>query len=198
MLNHVARVAYVAGVLLVGAFLHFAHTHGWMKAETFREEAMKLALQVLVVGLVGGAVQLLLDQQEQRRTFRADMLDRLGRVHKAVYRVRRLYGAAEDGEKHALLGELVDARQDLGTIPHTVRVWGYAATFKTIQAEVTAMRAYLEALVEAALPPGGGAQGAAFTEFLDWRGAGTTYATRFKGPYLRTKKLVDPSFEAPT
>jgi len=98
MRRYIAEIAYLAGVLSVGVGLWLAQRAQWMKQESLKEEAFKLGLQVLVVGLLGGAVKLLLDQQEQQRNFRTEMLERLGRAHQIVYRVRRLYETADPGD----------------------------------------------------------------------------------------------------
>jgi len=89
----------------------------------------------------------------------------------------------------------MDARQDLGSIPHSVRVWRRASAFGEVQSEVTKMRAYLEDVIVAALPAEGATRGQAFDKFLNWRDDNGDYEARFKRPYLDAKMRIDPSFK---
>jgi hypothetical protein len=190
-----AGAFYCFGLLLVGGALVAVQSLDtpWMPFSVMKAELVKIGLQVVVFGLLGGAVKLLLDKQTEFRTFRADMLERLGRVHKEVYRIRRLLGInAADHSK--LLGELMNARQELGAASHLARIWGFGSKLKQIQRETEDMRTYLERVIVGALTADDAPKRAVYIDFLDWRGGSGTYNKEFKEHYLKAKKLVDPSF----
>jgi hypothetical protein len=184
------------GLVLIGGALAFVlgSTPPWMMPATLKEELVKLGLQVVVVGLAGGGVKLLLDRQQEHRKFRSDMLERLGRAHKDVYRIRRLLPKSDDKETLALIGELMNVRQDLGFVYHVVRVWGLDESIQKIQTEIEAMRKYLETVTAGALSPPEAPEHAAYKDFLDWQKDEGRYQEEFKARYRKAKQLVDPSF----
>jgi hypothetical protein len=186
---------YCVGLLAIGGALWVALTvtPPWMSADDVHAELVKVALQVVVFGLAGGGVKLLLDRQTEYRKFRADLLDRLGRAHKEVYRVRRLLPTGNPEEDRRLLGELMDARQDLGAAYHAARIWGLGSKVKDIQRETEAMREYLESVISGALAAEDAPSRGAYVAFLGWRTPGE-YESRFKASYTKAKKLVDPRF----
>lgn len=68
---------YFVGLLALGvalAVVVVGVTPPWMKPEAVQEEAVKVAIQVLVFGVAGGAVKFLLDRQAALKTFRSEML----------------------------------------------------------------------------------------------------------------------------
>lgn len=190
-----AKFFYCAGLLLVAGTLWWAVGRpGWMPRETFRDELVKTGLQALVFGLAGGGVKVLLDWQARRRDFRAEILGRLGRAHKDVYRVRRLLASTPDGAERAkLLGEMMDARQDLCATNHTVGVRGLGSVATQVKDATTLMRTYLEDVIEGALAPDGDQRREKYVAFLD-RGR-SDYLQGFKKPYELAKRLVDPTFK---
>jgi hypothetical protein len=189
------RTLYFGGLLAVGLALWWMASHQWMGVSTSKEELFKVGIQVFVFGLAGGGLKLLLDHQSEQRAFRAAMLERLGQAHKSVYRIRRVIAASASSEDHSrLLGELMDVRQDLGTVYHVVRVWRLGRKVAALQRHTNQMRQYLEAVIESALTPAGDPRRLAFDEFLNWREPGGAYQTRFKVPYVSAKKIVDSSF----
>jgi hypothetical protein len=189
---------YALGLVAVGGALAIIlrATPPWMLAGDVKEEAVKIGLQVFVFGLAGGGVKLLLDRQTEHRKFRAEMLDRLGQAHKRIFRVRRLLPVSSAESVHELLGELMDARQDLGATNHAVRVGGLGARIEEIQQETKTMRDYLDEVIRGALAEEGSAERGVYTAFLSWNTQGP-YEERFKKSYLNAKKLVDPSFKPP-
>ena len=164
-----------------------------MSHEKVREELVKVAIQVLVFGIVGGGVKLLLERRAAHRRFQADMLDRLGRAHKEVYRIRRLLPNSDAATARVLLGQLMDARQDLGAAYHAARIWGLGPQILEVQNHTEAMRAYLEAIVSSALAAADSPERGRYVEFVDWPTVGS-YERDFKARYLLAKKLVDPAF----
>jgi hypothetical protein len=190
-----AGVLYCLGLLIVSGALAWALSTGstGMTPNEVKAEVVKIGLQVVVFGLAGGGVKLLLDRQGELRAFRTDMLDRLGTAHKDVYRIRRLLGLNPD-DTAELLGELMDARQDLGAAYHTARIGGFSRRIVQVRAETDGMRAYLEGVIVGALAADDTPERAAYTAFLDWRRGSEAYDTEFKHRYFRAKGLIDPSF----
>jgi hypothetical protein len=191
-----ARALYILGLLFVGGALIavLSAETAWMPIPDVKAELVKIGLQVFIFGLLGGGVKLLLDRQAELRDFRRQMLERLGKAHKEVYRIRRLLGInAEDTPK--LIGELMDARQDLGAAYHLARIWGFARSLTQIQRETEGMRAYLEAVIVGALAADDAPERTAYISFLDWRGGSGAYDAEFKERYVRAKQLVDPNFQ---
>jgi hypothetical protein len=185
---------YGAGLVLVGGalLLVLGGSYPWLSGAEVRQELVKVGIQVFVFGLAGGGVKLLLDRQAEEKAFRSDILERLGRAHKEVYRVRRLLPSADSSEKRTLLRELMDARPELGATTHVLRN-GNLDTAVEIRKLMNAMRDYLEEVIEGALTPDATPEYAAF---LNWQAKEGSYQTRFKQPYLRVKELVDPSFRS--
>jgi hypothetical protein len=188
-------VIYVVALVVVGGALGIVLTGAtpWMGGTEVKAEVVKVAIQVVVFGLAGGAVKLLLDRQAEARRFRVDVLERIGRAHKDVYRVRRLLAAAPPDAARELLGELMNARQELGAAYHLMRVWGLGGKVADVQQETEAMRSYLEEVIIGASASDGTPERGAYTAFLAWRQPGP-YEDRFKAPYKRAKGLVDPNF----
>jgi hypothetical protein len=188
---------YCGGLLLLGGALYLvlAGQYPWLSGTEVREELVKVGIQVFVFGLAGGGVKLLLDRQAEERKFRSDILERLGRAHQDVYRVRRLLPSASPEEKRALLRELMDARQELGATSHVLRLGKLGAEVEKVRAEMDAMRDYLEVVIQGALAPEGTPD---YSAFLEWQVEDGPYQARFKDPYFRVKELVDPSFRRPT
>ena len=187
---------YCGGLLLLGGALSLvlAGQYPWLSGTDVREELVKVGIQVFVFGLAGGGVKLLLDRQTEERRFRSEILERLGRAHKDVYRIRRLLPTSGDEERRALLRELMDARQDLGATSHALRIGDIGAKLEAIQRETRAMRAYLKKVIHGAFAPPDSPERQPFTDFLNWQVEECPYKTEFKKPYLRAKLLVDPSF----
>src|SRR5262245_31583412 len=108
---------YSVSLVIIVAALVFVMTvpSPWMTHADFKKELVQVGIQVVAFGLVGGGIKLLIDRQQKYREFRADMLDRLGSAHRDVYRIRRLLQVSEQKETPALLGELMNVRQNLGS-----------------------------------------------------------------------------------
>ncbi len=191
MRNVKVSCLYGGGIIVLITAVVLMIVDNWLP--TYKEELVKLALQLLVVGVVGGVAQYVLDLRSQERAFRHDMLEQLGRVHKALYRVRRLYAIAVGDERRHLLGELMDARQDLGAILHTVRQRD-DTTFKVIKGSVDEMRAYLEQVITAVIRDIEGTREPALDAFVAWQDSGeaTPYAENFKRHFesVRSKVVV--------
>lgn len=159
----------------------------WLTCSATREELAKVGIQVVVFGLAGGGVKLLLDRQRETRQFRSDMLERLGQAHKVMYRVRRLLPGSDPDTVRELLGELMDARQDLGATTHVMR-----GRIEEVPLKIEAMRRYIEDVTKSALANDGSPESkAAYAEFIDWRTEGS-YEVVFKQSYREAKRLIDP------
>lgn len=189
------KALYWAGLLVVGGALCLMVSDAWIAETSFKEELVKTGLQVLVFGIAGGGVTWLVDRQRQQRELRADLLARLGQAHKDVYRVRRLLTlAADSAERAKLLGELMDARQDLGGASHSARVWDLGGRRIEVQKTMQGMRDYLKTVIDGALASDDHPDKAVYVDFLAREGECKTYLASFKNPYLRAKQLVDPTF----
>lgn len=182
--------------LLAGLLSWLVALEAWMSLGKLREAAVTLGLQVLVVGLVGGGIKWRLDQAAALRDFRMDVLRRLGQAHKTVYRVRRLLPRGGEAAPPELLGDLMDARQELGGLYHEVRPWVTLEDRKTIQRLLQEMRSYLEDVVVGGLVPSQRARRSIYEKFLDFRDP-EGYETEFKERYWKIKKLADPAFKRP-
>lgn len=185
--------AYFAALVLLVALILSALLYGWMPVPTFKAELVKVSLQVLVFGIAAGLVKYVLDRAAEVRNFRSEVLRRLGDAHRSVYRIRRVLKAAGSQEHNRLLGELMDARQDLSGISHDIRVRGLLDTRRRIKEEIDVMRAYLEDVIDGAISEDG-TKNAEFRRFLDVSDRNEEYETHFKEPYIRAKRLTDPSF----
>jgi hypothetical protein len=184
---------YLSGLVLVAAALGYGWHAGWAPDTEIKEQLFEIGLQVLVFGILGGGVKLLLDHQDDLEEFRSEMLERLGRAHREVYRIRRLLPSATEEGRRKLLGELMDARQDLGDTYHAVRSWGLGKKIDGVCTHINAMRAYLEEVIEGALEPTDPAKRTAYEGFIDFRNGGTAYEKGFKESYVAAKAIVDPS-----
>ena len=187
---------YLSGLVLVAAGLSYAWVAGWAPDTEVKSQLFEIGLQVLIFGILGGGVKLLLDRQNDLEEFRDDMLDRLGRAHREVYRIRRLLPTATEEQRRELLGELMDARQDLGATYHAARAWGVTKKLEEVRAHINAMRAYLEDVIEGALEAPNAANNrkrAAYEAFIDFRNAARAYDKGFKASYDKAKRIVDPS-----
>jgi hypothetical protein len=184
---------YLSGLVLVAAGLTYAWVAGWAPDTEIKSQLFEIGLQVLIFGILGGGVKLLLDHQNDLEEFRDDMLDRLGRAHREVYRIRRLLPTATEEARRELLGELMDARQDLGDTYHAARAWGLNKKLDETRAHINAMRAYLEEVIEGALEPAEPSKRAAYEAFIDFRNGGTAYEQGFKASYVAAKAIVDPT-----
>jgi hypothetical protein len=179
--------------VLVAAALGYAWVAGWAPDAEIKSQLFEIGLQVLIFGILGGSVKLLLDHQNDLEEFREDMLDRLGRAHREVYRIRRLLPTASEEARRELLGELMDARQDLGDTYHAARGWGLNRKLDETRAHINAMRAYLEDVIEGALEPSDAPKRAAYEAFIDFRNAAPAYEQGFKASYEAAKAIVDPT-----
>ena len=166
-----------------------------MKEPAFLDQLVKVGLQVLVFDLAGGFVKFLIDRAAELRNFRSEILRRLGNAHRTVYRVRRLLEGVDKDKRGQLLGELMDARQDLGSVYHDVRVTRLLEprARKEVRNKIKSMREYLEDVIEAAIIDDAAKQNA-YTEFVDFRGS-RRYEEEFKDRYFSAKELVDPRFK---
>jgi hypothetical protein len=191
----VAGLIYFGGLVVTGVVLAIVlwGDSPWMMPGAFKEELVKAGIQVVVFGLAGGGVKLLLDRQQENRKFRSDMLERLGRAHKDVYRIRRLLPLSDSKETLAILGELMNVRQDLASVYHVARGWGLGSSLQSIQSQIEAMRAYLEAVTAGATSPPDSPEYAVYKDFLDWRREDGRYQSEFKARYKKAKLLLDPS-----
>jgi hypothetical protein len=190
-----AALFYCLGLLLVGGALVgvLSGDAPWMDSMEVRQEIVKIGLQVIVFGVVGGGVKLLLDRRAEYRAFRTDMLERLGKAHRDVYRIRRLLGVTGT-DTASLLGELMNARQDLGAAYHFARSWGFRRKLAQIRRETDCMRSYLKRVIEGALARDDAPERIVYTDFLDWRVEHSAYNSEFKKHYSDAKQLIDPSF----
>ena len=187
---------YLLGLTVVGLALIAAlrADPAWMEPKELKAELVKLGLQVWVIGLAGGALKWLLDRQAEHRAFRENMLERLGDAHREVYRVRRLL-SADSANRLTLLGELMNARQALGSAYHVGRIKGLDPKWVQVQTETEAMRDYLEEVINGGLASEDSEQRRKYLDFLRWRDEGSGYEIEFKKRYTDAKQLIDPSFE---
>jgi hypothetical protein len=190
---HMTSRVYLSGLVLVAAALISAWLAGWAPDTEIKSQLFEIGLQVLVFGILGGGVKLLLDHQNDLEEFRSEMLERLGRAHREVYRIRRLLPTASDDARRALLGELMDARQDLGDTYHAARGWGLNKKLDETRAHINAMRDYLEEVIEGALEPAEPSKRAAYEAFIDFRNSVPAYENGFKASYVSAKAVVDPT-----
>lgn len=190
------KLLYCAGLVGLTIALWLAVSRGhWMDLAVLKSELVTIGLQALVFGLAGGGIKLLLDQATAQRKFRSEVLERLGQAHKQVYRVRRLLKVSSEAEQRRLLGELMDARQELGSVYHDVRLWLKPRNQESIQGHLQGIRDYIEKVVEGALAPDRDtSKKAVYEEFLRFGEPGR-YDTDFKSRYLQAKTLADTSFK---
>jgi len=188
------RLGYCAALVVIGTATGLAVAHEWMAVSQFKLKLVEVGIQVFVFGVAGGLVKLLLDSAAELRNFRSDVLSRLGQSHRTVYRVRRLLRIASDDEYGQLVGELMDARQDLGGIGHDIRITGMLERKRVeIQTEINSMRSYLEELIDQAVTASG-AERCAFAESLVSSEGKLEYEKRYKERFIRAKELTDRSF----
>lgn len=183
------------GALLCGLVIVLNVQTPWMSGAAVREELTKVAIQVLVFGMAGGGVKLLIDRQAERRRFRADMLERLGQAHKVVYRARRLLANCAPETSRELLGELMDARQELGATTHVIRASRSGGDSDAVRDAIAAMRGYLEAVITGALAAPDSPDRAAYAAFIDWQSETGSYNEVFKKLYEKAKELIDPKLK---
>lgn len=188
------RFLYLVGLgaLLCVLLIVLTGQNPWMDEGAVRQELVKTGIQVLVFGLAGGGVKLLLDRQAERRRFRSDMLERLGQAHKIVYRARRLLPTCDPETARELLGELMDARQELGATTHVIRTHRFGGESKEVRRRIAEMRKYLEAAVVGALAAPNSQERKAYTEFINWQQETGSYTDVFKTHYKEAKYLIDP------
>ena len=188
------KVTYCVGIVILGIALWWTvWVVCWMTPGTFKQEIVKVGVQVLVFALAGGGIKLLLDQAEAHRLFRSEVLQQLGQTHKDVYRIRRLIGVVgNEEERLKLLGELMDARQNLGSIYHDVRISKVLKSREPIRKQLQEIRMYMEEVIEGGLVPKQDPAREGYEDFLDFKNPASRYEKDFKAHYTRIKELVDP------
>ena len=186
-------VIYFAALALLGVLIAVAVASDWMTTTDFTSALVEVGVQVFVFGLAAGLIKYRLDKDAEVENFRSEVLRRLGEAHRIVYRVRRLLGNADAQQRSNLLGELMNARQDLSAINHDIRIRGLIDERLRIAEEITIMRAYLEDVIEGALGEDSPRRMDYF-EFLRISDENEEYKVQFKEPYIRAKRMADPSF----
>lgn len=204
--------AIAAGLLL--ACVIFGPIVGLIGTKMLGEEFIKLCLQLLAVGTVGGLAKYELDRRRAQAEFRTEVLAHLTDAHGGLYAVRRALGLALAENDATLVRKgvftVMDVRSELGNIGHSVRLRGDEGE-RIVRYNIKRIRHYLEAVIQetmqgevARLSLEGNSDGGERTLLeafvAGWDNESNEvegplgYRQGFKAPYLWAKHAADPTF----
>lgn len=193
-----AAALLILGILVAIAFQWITSA----QVQDLRLEVVKLALQLAIVGIVGGLIKNAVDERKALTQFRVEVLAELGKAHAVVYSLRReLALRGNDPELvRRLIFELMRLRNDLGNVGHHARVRLDDRQHDVI-ANIDSIREWLEELIDEAVAEarhGEVQMGSKLRMFIaGCRGEpdeAEVYLRRFKAPYVRAKLAADPSW----
>jgi len=170
------------------------------QVQALKLDVVNLALQLMVVGIVGGLIKSALDQQKAAAEFRIEVVTELGRAHSTTYALRRtlaLRGHEPEVVRECMF-ELMRVRNELGSVGHNARVRLDASQ---VMASIRVIRAYLEELINEAMSEardGEMKMGPKLHMFVagctGQTDEATAYRHRFKAPYIQAKVAADPTW----
>lgn len=196
---------YWSMAALLGLGIVLATQLRWItdaQVQDLKLEIVKLALQLMVVGIIGGLVKLALDERKELAEFRSEVIAELGKAHAQVYRLRRMLALrGRDPEVvRECVFELMNVRNELGSVGHHVRS-KQDAKHDTVVANIAVIRIYFEELIDESMSGAGegnmsiGAKLGLFIVGCQGNASETdVYQRRFKAPYLRAKSAADPTW----
>jgi hypothetical protein len=198
-------VAYWSAAVLLGVGIFLAITLEWIdndQVKDLRLDVVKFALQLAVVGVVGGMIKRALDEHKALTEFRVEIITELGKAHCQIYALRRALALRrhEPEVVREYVFQLMNVRNELGSVGHMVRTKRDIGQGMVV-ANIAVIRSYFEELIDEAMSRASDDKmtiGPAMELFIaGCRGDSNeadAYRRRFKAPYLRAKSAVDPTW----